>query len=82
MGTHRLSPIILDRAGELRQAMTYQERKLWARLRNKQLYGRKFRPQHALHRFVLDFHVLVQEQLGFDMAILHLVVLPKSKVIP
>jgi very-short-patch-repair endonuclease len=35
--------------------MTPQERKLWARLRGKQLYGIKFRRQHPIDRFVLDF---------------------------
>ena len=54
--SHRISPILLARARELRQEMTYQERKLWARLRGRQLHGRKFRRQHPIHRFVLDFY--------------------------
>jgi very-short-patch-repair endonuclease len=28
---------------------------LWALLRRKQLYGRKFRRQHPFGRFILDF---------------------------
>jgi very-short-patch-repair endonuclease len=35
--------------------MTPQERKLWARLRNRQLYGIRFRRQHPIDRFVVDF---------------------------
>jgi very-short-patch-repair endonuclease len=80
--THRFPPLLLARARELRRQMTHQERKLWSRLRGRQLYGRKFRRQHPLHRFVLDFHVLVQEQFGLDMAALHPGMLPESKVIP
>ena len=50
------SPIILARARELRRPLTPQERKLWQRLRNKQLYGLKFRRQHPINRFILDFY--------------------------
>ena len=35
--------------------MTPQEAKLWQRLRGKQFYGIKFRRQHPIHRFILDF---------------------------
>jgi len=35
--------------------MTPQEAKLWARLCRKQLYGIKFRRQHPIYRFILDF---------------------------
>jgi very-short-patch-repair endonuclease len=52
----RTDPVILARARELRREMTPQERKLWALLRRKQLYGLKFRRQHPLHRFILDFY--------------------------
>ncbi len=75
-------PAILARARELRRPMTPQERKLWNRLRRKQLYGFKFRRQHPLFRFILDFlcfeHKLVIEidggghyeptQLAYDQA--------------
>jgi very-short-patch-repair endonuclease len=58
-------PAILSRAGELRRPMTPQEIKLWQRLRKKQLYGLKFRRQHPIFRFILDFlcfrHKLVVE---------------------
>jgi len=39
----------------LRSNMTLAERKLWQRLRGKQLYGWKFRRQHPYGVYVLDF---------------------------
>lgn len=63
--TQHVHPIILARARELRRPLTPQEAKLWQRLRNKQLYGIKFRHQHPIFRFILDFfcysHKLVIE---------------------
>lgn len=53
--TRRVHPAILERARELRREMTPQERKLWQRLRRKQLYGIRFRRQHPIDRFILDF---------------------------
>ena len=53
--TKRVHPTILKRARELRREMTPQERKLWRHLRGKQLYGIKFRRQHPIDRFILDF---------------------------
>jgi len=53
--TRHVHPAILARARELRREMTPQERKLWQRLRRKQLFGIKFRRQHPIDRFILDF---------------------------
>ena len=53
---HRIHPTILARARELRREMTPHERKLWACLRRKQLHGLKFRRQHPMFRFILDFY--------------------------
>ena len=39
----------------LRSSMTGAERRLWQRLRGKQLYGWKFRRQHPYGDYVLDF---------------------------
>jgi very-short-patch-repair endonuclease len=55
-----VQPAILARAKELRCPMTPQENKLWQRLRAKQLYGLKFRRQHPLDRFILDFFCVKQ----------------------
>ena len=53
--TKRVHPNTLTRARRLRREMTPQERKLWRRLRGKQLYGIRFRRQHPVGRYVLDF---------------------------
>ncbi|MFZ4543032.1 MAG: endonuclease domain-containing protein [Saprospiraceae bacterium] len=39
-----------------REKATIAERILWERLRNKQIVGAKFRRQHALGNFILDFY--------------------------
>jgi very-short-patch-repair endonuclease len=43
-------------ARELRQTETEAEKKLWQLLRNRQLKEKKFRRQHALDNYVLDFY--------------------------
>jgi very-short-patch-repair endonuclease len=47
---------IRQRARELRQEMTPAEELLWERLRNRKLAGFKFRRQHPINRFVVDFY--------------------------
>jgi very-short-patch-repair endonuclease len=48
--------------------MTPAEAALWERLKKKRLHGLKFRRQHPLHHFILDFychaHQLVVEADG------------------
>lgn len=53
---HRIYPPILAAARELRQPQTPAEIKLWARLRDRQLSGYKFRRQHPIGRFIVDFY--------------------------
>ena len=43
------------RARELRKRATYPERVLWGRIRNCGLAGMKFRRQHPIAPFVVDF---------------------------
>lgn len=43
------------RARELRRAMTPAEKKLWQRIRYRQLRGAQFRKQHAVGTYILDF---------------------------
>jgi len=50
------TPEIFDRAQELRKQMTEAEKKLWKRLRNRKFEGLKFRRQHPINRFVVDFY--------------------------
>ena len=43
-------------ARELRHRTTEAEQKLWGLLRNRQLKGKKFRRQHAIANYVVDFY--------------------------
>ena len=43
-------------ARELRHRETEAEQKLWGLLRNRQLKGKKFRRQHAIAKYVVDFY--------------------------
>jgi len=47
---------IAELARDLRNNMTESEKKLWSVLRMKQVNGFKFRCQHPLNRFILDFY--------------------------
>ena len=50
------SPEIFKRAIELRKNMTEAERILWSALRRKQLSGKRFRRQHPIETFIVDFY--------------------------
>ena len=52
----RSIPKAYQRARELRQEMTGVEQILWGRLRNRGLDGWKFRRQHPLGPFIVDFY--------------------------
>jgi very-short-patch-repair endonuclease len=54
--THHIHPSLLARARELRQPQTPAEQRLWAALRNRHLEGFKFRRQHPIGRFIVDFY--------------------------
>jgi len=51
---------------QLRNALTPAEARLWMQLRNSQVAGRKFRRQHSVGPFVLDFYC-AQEQLAVEL---------------
>ncbi len=46
----------LDRRRELRQALTPAEAVLWRLLKGRQLEGLKFRRQHSVEPYILDFY--------------------------
>ena len=50
------SPEIFRRASELRKRMTKAERILWSALRKKQICGKRFRRQHPIDKFIVDFY--------------------------
>jgi very-short-patch-repair endonuclease len=57
---HRPDPetnrLIRPRARRLRNNTTPAERRLWQALRNRQRLGFKFRRQHVIDRFIVDFY--------------------------
>ena len=76
----RTTEAMQEQARQLRREQTPAERKLWARLRQRQIYGLRFRRQHPIGRFIVDFccisHKLVIEidgrthdaQMAYDQA--------------
>lgn len=53
---HHTHPEILKRAKALRRDQTPAENKLWYILRNRYLYGFKFRRQHPIGKYIVDFY--------------------------
>src|SRR5919197_4891358 len=51
----RLNPGTKENSHRLRREMTDAERRLWQHLRGRQVEGRKFRRQHPVGCYVLDF---------------------------
>ena len=51
---------------ELRSNLKPAEAKLWTYLKNKQLDGRRFRRQHSVAGFILDFYCL-SERLAIEL---------------
>lgn len=50
------TPEIFERAQLLRKEMTDAETRLWKKLRNHGFEGLKFRRQHPIGRFIVDFY--------------------------
>jgi very-short-patch-repair endonuclease len=48
-------PETLRLAAELRNTMTEAEKILWKHLRNRQLAGYRFRRQHPVNEFIIDY---------------------------
>ncbi|TXT37329.1 MAG: DNA methyltransferase [Comamonadaceae bacterium] len=53
-------------AREMRGRMTDAEALLWQLLRNRRLVGMKFRRQHPVGRYILDFYC-DEKQLGIEL---------------
>jgi very-short-patch-repair endonuclease len=59
MSSHRIrgtTPNIIAAARQLRQHLTPAEKMLWEALRKRQLNGLKFRCQHPVESFIVDFY--------------------------
>jgi very-short-patch-repair endonuclease len=55
----------VEKCRELRKKQTDAERKLWSKLRNRQLLGVKFRRQFSVGRYILDFYS-PENKLGIE----------------
>jgi very-short-patch-repair endonuclease len=53
---HRIAPEIRNRSKQLRKSLTPAEQKLWKNLRNRNLGNYKFRRQHPIGPFIVDFY--------------------------
>ncbi|HEY0735688.1 MAG TPA: endonuclease domain-containing protein [Herpetosiphonaceae bacterium] len=51
----RMFQVKQERASQFRQGQTQAEDVLWGRLRNRQIGNFKFRRQHTIHGFIVDF---------------------------
>ena len=51
---------------QLRNNLTPAEAELWKHLQNRKLEGRKFRRQHSIGNYILDFYC-PQEKLGIEL---------------
>jgi adenine-specific DNA-methyltransferase len=65
-GTLRPDPAVREAAKALRKSATRSERLLWEVLRDRRLQGKKFRRQHPVGRFVLDFYC-AEERLAVEV---------------
>ena len=61
-----LSPALISLARQLRRKQTNAERLLWRLLRNNRFCGLKFRRQHPIEPYVLDFYCH-EERLGIEL---------------
>ena len=50
------TPEIFIRAKKLRAKMTISEKILWEKLKDRQIFQEKFRRQHPILKFILDFY--------------------------
>ena len=54
--SRQLRETLVKQARRMRSEPTPAEVLLWGRLRNKQLSGLKFRRQHIIHTYIVDFY--------------------------
>ena len=50
------TPIVFGFANALKKEMTEAEKRMWKQLRNRRLDDLKFRRQHPIGKFILDFY--------------------------
>jgi very-short-patch-repair endonuclease len=47
---------VIELAREQRRNLTESEQLMWSQLKSKQLHGYRFRCQHPIYRYILDFY--------------------------
>jgi len=52
----RIAPEMMKRARRLRREMTWPEKLFWSRIKAKQFFGLKFRKQHPIGPYIVDFY--------------------------
>ncbi|MFH1159440.1 MAG: endonuclease domain-containing protein [bacterium] len=53
---YNASTEIFRRAKELRENMTSAEKVLWSKINSGKMQGFRFKPQHPIDRFIVDFY--------------------------
>ena len=62
---HNVAPL-KPRRRELRRQLTIAEARLWNHLKERSLWGRKFRRQHSVGPYILDFYC-PRERLAVEL---------------
>jgi len=62
----RISTKTRDNARSLRKEMTFVEQKLWYKIRKRQLKGVRFRRQHPIGNYIVDF-ISLEEKLIIEL---------------
>lgn len=63
---HFTKPEMKEIRKNLRNNMQYSEARMWAVLQKRQLEGRKFRRQHSIDHFIVDFYC-AEEKLVIEI---------------
>lgn len=50
------TPLIFERARELRENMTLHEKLLWEKIKSNQVGGFRFKAQHPISSYIVDFY--------------------------
>lgn len=64
--THRIAPSTKKFSRQLRNEMTEAESHLWQHLRARQICGKKFRRQHPIGKYILDF-ACIEAKLAIEV---------------
>ncbi|KYG71916.1 hypothetical protein AWW68_18060 [Roseivirga spongicola] len=50
------SPTLFEQAKRLRENMTYHEKLLWEKIKSNQIHGLRFKAQHPIAIYIVDFY--------------------------